>query len=235
MLAYYRCVLSSLQYCHYTPHIGLIATECQVAMSLYHDSFTVWRVSIPCLLTITLKFMTPPQSDIPHHYDSSFLLPGQRCTRPRLQGAQATKFCRVAPNIGFWVGNFLHVMLMAPKIWGGCQIFGKSVQPCIRLSVSLYHAWLHSPFVAGRWQAFCIMVHPLVRYVVYYDLGTKSSKPCSWRQWFCREIICSGHFFYWSWLAVGWWCWCWSRLVSELRLYILIPRVVQSEPLLVFS
>jgi len=204
-------------------------------MSLYHDSCTVWRVSIPYLLTITLKFTTPPQSGIPHHYDTSYLLPGQGCTRHRLQGAQATKFCRVAPNSGFSVGNFLDVTLMAPKIWGGCKIFGKSVQPCTRLSVTLYHAWLHSPVIAGRWQAFCVMVHPVVRYVVYYALGMKSSKPCSWRECFCRETVCLGHFFYWSWLAVGWWFWCWFRLVSELRRCILIPRVVQSEPLLVFS
>jgi len=158
---------NSLQYCQYTPHIALIAAACQVTVSLYHDSCTVCRFSIPCLLTITLKFTTPPQSGIPHHYDSSYLLPGQECTHPRLQGAQATKFCRVAPNNGFSVGNFLDVTLMAPKIWGGCQIFGKSVQPCTRLSVSLYHAWLHSPVVAGRWQAFCLMVQPVVRYVVY--------------------------------------------------------------------
>jgi len=132
----------SIQYCQYTPRVGLVATVCQVAMSIYLDSRTVLleeNVSISCLLTITLEFMTPPQSGIPHQCDSSFLLSEQGCTHPMLQGVQATNFWRVAPYSGFSVRNFLYVMLMAPKIlrwlldiWKICAALYQTV----RVSVS---------------------------------------------------------------------------------------------------
>jgi hypothetical protein len=41
-----------------------------------------------------------------------------RCTNPGRQVARATKFCTVAPNIsGFSVWTFLHITLLAPRIF----------------------------------------------------------------------------------------------------------------------
>ena len=114
-------------------------------MTLCHDFSTVLLVEnvsilVPYLLTITVELLTPLQSGIPI---SSLRLhiPVAKagCTHHRLQGVQATKFCRVAPNGGFSIGNFLHVILMALKvlrwrldIWKICATLYQS----FRVSVS---------------------------------------------------------------------------------------------------